>query len=197
MQLVLGRKIDNGEANDEAADDALDGALKARLKELKLITLGQGWLIGKVEEAVAGEHVVDAFTGKSDGHQVLGALTTSRLVVRGMKVGALGKKVGVNIDVPVGHITIAEVKRNALLSEIMIRGSGFAYEFEKVTPDGTRFTEAIRKVAAAPASPLPAPTPSTGGGDLGQQLAQLAQLYKDGALTDDEFVSAKARLLGG
>lgn len=33
--------------------------------------------------------------------------------------------------------------------------------------------------------------------DLAPQLAQLAELYKDGVLSDEEFATAKAQVLGG
>lgn len=40
-----------------------------------------------------------------------------------------------------------------------------------------------------------APSAPEGGSDLSEQLQQLAQLKDSGALTDDEFVAAKAKLL--
>jgi hypothetical protein len=43
-----------------------------------------------------------------------------------------------------------------------------------------------------PAAPAAAPA----GGDTTEQLSQLAQLHASGALTDDEFSAAKAKLLG-
>jgi Short C-terminal domain len=45
---------------------------------------------------------------------------------------------------------------------------------------------------AAPAADAPAAAPS-----MPDQLKQLAALHEQGALTDDEFATAKARLLGG
>ena len=44
---------------------------------------------------------------------------------------------------------------------------------------------------APPAQEAPAATPS-----MPDQLKQLAALHEQGALTDDEFATAKARLLG-
>ena len=41
-----------------------------------------------------------------------------------------------------------------------------------------------------------APAPS-GGDDLSDQLARLAELKAQGVLTEDEFATAKARLLSG
>jgi hypothetical protein len=42
----------------------------------------------------------------------------------------------------------------------------------------------------------PAPAPAPAGGDTTEQLSQLAQLHASGALSDEEFTAAKAKLLG-
>jgi hypothetical protein len=51
--------------------------------------------------------------------------------------------------------------------------------------------------AAAPAAAAAAPAPAAGGGssDLMTQLNQLTQLHQAGALTDEEYTAAKAKLL--
>jgi Short C-terminal domain len=57
--------------------------------------------------------------------------------------------------------------------------------------------------AAATTAPAPAPAPvsappapAAGANDPVAQLQQLAQLHQSGALSDDEFAQAKARILG-
>jgi len=45
-------------------------------------------------------------------------------------------------------------------------------------------------------APAPAPAVAPAGGDTTEQLAQLAQLHSSGALSDEEFTAAKAKLLG-
>jgi hypothetical protein len=47
---------------------------------------------------------------------------------------------------------------------------------------------------AAPPPPPPAAAPA--GGDLVAQLKQLGELHTQGAITDEEFTAAKAKLLG-
>jgi hypothetical protein len=45
-------------------------------------------------------------------------------------------------------------------------------------------------------APAPAPAPAPAADDTTEQLAQLAQLHSSGALSDEEFTAAKAKLLG-
>lgn len=49
---------------------------------------------------------------------------------------------------------------------------------------------------AAPPPPPPAEAAPAGGGDLVAQLKQLGELHAQGAITDEEFTAAKAKLLG-
>jgi Domain of unknown function (DUF4429)/Short C-terminal domain len=58
--------------------------------------------------------------------------------------------------------------------------------------DAVRAT--IERVIGGIAVPAPAPTP---GGGLSDRLAQLAELHRAGALSDDEFTAAKTRLIQG
>ncbi|HEX8971906.1 SHOCT domain-containing protein [Oryzihumus sp.] len=52
--------------------------------------------------------------------------------------------------------------------------------------------------AAPPPAPEPAPEAAASGGtDLVAQLQQLEQLHQQGAVNDQEFAAAKAKLLGG
>jgi hypothetical protein len=44
--------------------------------------------------------------------------------------------------------------------------------------------------------PEPAAGPAGGGSSVMDQLSQLATLHQQGALTDDEFAAAKAKILG-
>jgi hypothetical protein len=50
--------------------------------------------------------------------------------------------------------------------------------------------------APAPAAPAPAAAPAAAGPSLLDQLNQLSALHEQGALTDNEFTAAKAKLLG-
>ena len=50
--------------------------------------------------------------------------------------------------------------------------------------------------AQQPPPPAPPPAAPAGGGDLVGQLKQLGELHTQGAITDEEFTAAKAKLLG-
>jgi hypothetical protein len=55
-----------------------------------------------------------------------------------------------------------------------------------------------QRAAAAARSPAPSPPPSVPAAtDLSARLASLAELHGSGALSDDEFATAKARVLAG
>ena len=55
--------------------------------------------------------------------------------------------------------------------------------------------EAAQTQPQVPAQQQPAPSQAAGSSMM-DQLSQLAELHKSGALTDDEFAAAKAKLLG-
>jgi hypothetical protein len=56
---------------------------------------------------------------------------------------------------------------------------------------------AAQQQQAAAAAPAAAPAPAEGGGDdLVAQIEQLSQLHNAGVLDDEQFESAKAKLLG-
>jgi hypothetical protein len=63
--------------------------------------------------------------------------------------------------------------------------AGIAYNAGKRHADGEQQEE------PAPAPPAAAPAP-----DATAELERLAQLHQSGALTDDEFAAAKAKVLG-
>lgn len=58
--------------------------------------------------------------------------------------------------------------------------------------------EAAEDAAPAPAPPAPAPAPATAASSdsAAAELERLAQLHQSGALTDEEFAAAKAKVLG-
>lgn len=59
-----------------------------------------------------------------------------------------------------------------------------------------RISALEQQQAQAPPPAQAPPAAQPGGSALGDQLNQLAELHKQGVLSDDEFASAKAKLLG-
>jgi hypothetical protein len=89
-----------------------------------------------------------------------------------------------------------------------ITGTATAVNRSMTQRAGAREQQAMDAAAyqaqqAAPPAPAPAPVPvpapaappAGGGEDLTAKLVQLAQLRDAGVLTDEEFASAKAKLL--
>ena len=63
-------------------------------------------------------------------------------------------------------------------------------------PEGRKYRsewEAEQRAAAAQVAP---PSASPTGGDVADQIAKITALHEQGALTDEEFAAAKARILG-
>jgi len=69
-----------------------------------------------------------------------------------------------------------------------------AYEQQQYAPPPPQYAPA--PVQYAPAPPAPAPAAAPPEADLTSQLAQLGSLHSSGVLSDAEFASAKAKLLG-
>jgi Short C-terminal domain len=56
--------------------------------------------------------------------------------------------------------------------------------------------QAAYQQQAPPPQYADAPPPQSGGGDVVQQLKELAELKNQGVLTEEEFAAQKAKLLG-
>ena len=72
---------------------------------------------------------------------------------------------------------------------------------EQAYQQGAADAQAQQQYAPPPPQYAPEPAPvlaaPAAGSDLTTQLQQLAQLHNAGALSDEEFAAAKAKLLGG
>jgi hypothetical protein len=87
----------------------------------------------------------------------------------------------------IGTVAYQSGKRHEQQAEVNDQAQQ-AYAATQQLPPQQEYSE-------APA-PAPAPAAAPAGDDTTEQLAQLAQLHSSGALSDEEFSAAKAKLLG-
>ncbi|MEU9074850.1 SHOCT domain-containing protein [Kitasatospora sp. NPDC004745] len=149
-----------------------------------------------VEAAViGGENPVASTAGRHPDHFRKGVLvlTTHRLLF--LKDGKPP------VPVPLSAVTDATVARTKLngdvLTVVALTGS---HRFEDVVKADV-FAEQLRAAAGRArtvpaAASAPVPAEADAGGQLVDQLERLAALHRSGALTDEEFTRAKARLIG-
>jgi hypothetical protein len=80
------------------------------------------------------------------------------------------------------------MRRRPLLRAAVVGGGAYAM--------GKRNAQRAAEQDQAQQAPAPAPPAATPTPSMLDQLNQLNQLHKQGALTDQEFRAAKAKLLG-
>lgn len=66
---------------------------------------------------------------------------------------------------------------------------------EREASQEARISDLERQQGTPAPAQQPAPAPSPAAASVSDQLAQLTALHEEGALTDDEFSTAKAKLL--
>ncbi|MGY2703816.1 MULTISPECIES: PH domain-containing protein [unclassified Nocardioides] len=127
-------------------------------------------------------------------------LTDRRLIF--VKDGMTAK---VSEDFPLDKVSSVQWQTGMMLGTISIFASGNKAEIKNVQKtDGKALTDAVRaRIAGTPQEPQAQPPAvseqsgaSTGGaGDAHERLRRLAELHRDGILTDDEFSAKKQQLL--
>jgi hypothetical protein len=132
------------------------------------------------------ERAVKGFLGSGNGLLV----ATDRRAIFVDK-GLVGLRVE---EFPYNKITSIQYKTGFALGEIAIHVAGNAALIKNVDKATTRgFGEWLRtRITASTASAAPAPQPD----DPMAQLAKVADLHKQGILTDEEFAAKKKQLLG-
>ena len=97
-------------------------------------------------------------------------------------------------------------RRRPLLRAAVVGGGAYAMgrsaanrateQQERESAQEARISD-LEAAQAQPQVPAQQPAPAqAAGSSMMDQLSQLAELHKSGALTDDEFAAAKAKLLG-
>jgi len=94
------------------------------------------------------------------------------------------------------------VRRRPLLRAAVVGGGAYmagkaaANRAEQEAAQEARISDLETQQAQAPQVPEPRAAQAPADPDVLGQLTQLVQLHERGALTDEEFTAAKARLLG-
>jgi hypothetical protein len=93
-------------------------------------------------------------------------------------------------------------RRRPLMRAAMVGGTAYAVgkhaqRGQQAEADQEARLEQLEAQQAYQAAPAPAPVPAGGPTDLASKLTQLKALLDQGALTPDEYATAKAQLLAG
>jgi membrane protease subunit (stomatin/prohibitin family) len=90
------------------------------------------------------------------------------------------------------------VRRRPLLRAAVVGGGAYmAGKHMANAQADQQYQDASQAQQAQQAQQAPVPAPRAAGPSMADQLNQLADLHKQGVLSDDEFAAAKAKLLGG
>lgn len=90
---------------------------------------------------------------------------------------------------------IGMAARTAVVAGTATAVSGSVARHQQQKADDKAQQQAAQAAAAAPSQPSAPAEAAPGGEDMMAKLTQLAQLHSQGILTDEEFATAKAKLL--
>jgi len=89
------------------------------------------------------------------------------------------------------------VRRRPLLRAAVVGGGAYMAGKHMANAQADQQSQQAQQTQQAQqAQQAPVPAPRAGGPSMADQLNQLADLRKQGVLSDDEFAAAKAKLLG-
>lgn len=150
-----------------------------------------------------GEQVIDATTGIAEVTR-MGSKTNRRatILVTDRRVIIFSRKLGGYDaqDYAYGLLTGVDHKKGMTAGHINLRASGDSANVQQVQKDDVeRISQLIRDRMALSHQPAQqTPVPSNGGGrvSVADELEKLARLRDSGVLSDEEFASQKAKLLG-
>lgn len=184
----------------KAAAKAVDPAKQAAIDDALNKISGAGKFLTKREikelpsvlwDGELPMHLVDGRYNK--GYGILVA-TDRRLVF--MDKGLFSLKVE---DFPYDRILSVEAKTGMVMGQLTIHTAAGKEEIQQVTKERVHplaewIRANIREDKTSPEPPVPVAAPSVSS--LADELTKLAALRDQGILTDDEFNTQKARLLG-
>lgn len=183
----------------------MDAGTKARIAELKALAkaqmgrmerMGTSMAIGGLALHLAdGERVDHLFGAQIDGKQAVVALTDRRLIA---SYGVMARSYTID------YSAINQIQTG--LTKVEIEGSGVNLELKAVMRSEALVPalnerrqgghHAAPVASTPPAATTPVQPPASAGDDPVALLARLGQLRDAGVLTDEEFASKKAEILG-
>lgn len=127
------------------------------------------------------------------GNLALGAMTAGLSLLR---TGLKGKQQGSEV-IPVKAISSVTTKKDGLrFTRVSIICSGNTVDFRLGHDEARRVKELITSLVLGTHQSQAAPPPATAEPDVLTQIRKLGELKEAGLLTDEEFASKKADLLG-
>lgn len=159
-----------------------------------ILFLAASWLAGPSRRALGARGwLAPALRNRVWAYVVLGAIALLLLV--SAQVTDFSRFLVVAVLAALGATWIELTRRQTLVEHPDAAGTTFFSDtWERVTNwwEAQRAAAAARNASQGAASPgAPAAT------DVSARLVALAELHRNGALTDDEFATAKARVLAG
>ena len=79
----------------------------------------------------------------------------------------------------------------------VVAGTATAVSGRVARRQQSRWAQQAEAEQPQPAPPVPVAAAPPGGADVSGQLQELASMHASGALSDEEFAAAKAKVLGG
>lgn len=151
------------------------------------------------ELLLPGDQILDVAFGLYEEHLGLVVVTPTRVLFGGRKAASLFKHTKAEVF-DIQRITSVQVNSSTVLSTLIIVTSGAKGEIRSMaSKDCKRVADGIRSLitqqsvsSSPPPVQIPPPVPTISFTD---ELNKLTQLHASGALSDDEFVRAKAKLL--
>lgn len=204
MKATCEAAVNNGVLTFSAKDAAQLGASIKVVDQLDQIINDQGWAAARTSataklfaDGVLKMHVLDTLTnnetiqavttGTQDGKLTALVATDARILL--IKIGALSSAATV---IGLKNMTSISSEKHFATQSVKITTSNAELEVEKVLA-GTadEFVATVQNMMANTTQPAPQ------AASVGiQDLTQLAELHRAGALTDEEFAAAKAKALG-
>lgn len=190
---IFGRKTDEEKAEKKHLKEARDRkrkAIAAMVKGSERLSYGSALNVA-ADEVRLDEDALFVATGTLDSEDSNAALvaTNERIIIGWLKGLSLG-----HVEIRYSDVDQIDVGMKLTGSWVTLRHGSHEQTLKKsATKDLENLKQVVRDQQAKSTSTSPAPTTESSGLD---DLAKIADLHRQGILTDEEFAAAKAKALG-